>query len=128
MRRAVVVLTLVMSLSGVIDAKEGKRMKSFSNVTDNVIQLPPPVLHGGMSIAETLSKRESTRNFTSKPLTPSEISQVLWAAQGITRNWGGGLLLPRERCTLSNYIWSYEKGYITICPAPTSSYVSRIRT
>jgi len=102
MRRAVVVLTLVISLSGVIDANESKQMKSFSNVTDNVIQLPAPVLHGGMSIAETLSKRESTRNFTSKPLTPSEISQVLWAAQGITRNWGGrtapsaGALYPIE--------------------------------
>jgi len=117
---ALACLLLVINPSGVIDASEGEIMKSFSNVTDNVIQLPAPLLHGGMSIEETLAKRESTRNFTSKPLTPSEISQVLWAAQGITRNWGEGLLLPREQCTLSNYIWSYEKGYFTICPAPTS--------
>jgi hypothetical protein len=117
---ALACLLLVINPSGVIDASEGEIMKSFSNVTDNVIQLPAPLLHGGMSIEETLAKRESTRNFTSKPLTPSEISQVLWAAQGITRNWGEGLLLPREHCTLSNYIWSYEKGYFTICPAPTS--------
>ena len=102
MRHAVVILILVISLSGVVDAKESKTMKSFSNLTEKVIQLPAPVLHGGMSIAETLSKRESTRNFTSKLLTPSEISQVLWAAQGITRNWGGraapsaGALYPLE--------------------------------
>ena len=70
----VVVPLLMISSSGFIAAKENKKMKSFSNVTDKVIQLPAPLLHGGMSIEETLSKRESTRNFTSKPLTPSEIS------------------------------------------------------
>jgi SagB-type dehydrogenase family enzyme len=102
MRCPVVVMTLLISLSGVIDAKEGKKMRSLSNVTENVIQLPAPLLHGGMSLEETLAKRESTRNFSSKPLTPSEISQVLWAAQGITRSWGGratpsaGALYPLE--------------------------------
>jgi SagB-type dehydrogenase family enzyme len=102
MGRAAVVLTLVISLSGVIDAKEGKKMQLFSNVKESVVQLPAPLLHGGMSLEETLAKRESTRNFSSKPLTPSEISQVLWAAQGITRNWGGratpsaGALYPLE--------------------------------
>jgi len=95
-------MTLLISLSGVIDAKEGKKMRSLSNVTENVIQLPEPLLHGGMSLEETLAKRESTRNFSSKPLTPSEISQVLWAAQGSTRSWGGratpsaGALYPLE--------------------------------
>jgi SagB-type dehydrogenase family enzyme len=99
---AVAFLLLVMNPSGVIDAKESKKTKSFNNVTDEVIQLPAPLLHGGMSIEETLAKRESTRNFSSQPLTPSEISQVLWAAQGITRNWGGratpsaGALYPLE--------------------------------
>jgi len=99
---AVAFLLLVISPSSVIDAKEGKKMKSFSNVTDEAIQLPAPLLHGGMSIEETLAKRESTRNFTSKSLTLSEISQILWAAQGITRNWGGratpsaGALYPLE--------------------------------
>ena len=102
LRLAVVIPLLMISLSGDIDAKEGKKMKSFSNVTDKVIQLPAPLLHGGMSLEETLAKRESTRNFTSKPLTPFEISQVLWAAQGITRNWWGrttpsaGALYPLE--------------------------------
>lgn len=102
MRCAAVVLTSMISFSGVVDAKGDKKMKSFSNAEDNVIQLPAPLLHGGMSLEETLAKRESTRNFTSKPLTPSEISQVLWAAQGITRTWGGraapsaGALYPLE--------------------------------
>lgn len=77
-------------------------MKKISDVTDTVIQLPKPVLRGGMSIEETLAKRESIRNFTPEVLTPSAISQILWAAQGITRNWEGrtapsaGALYPLE--------------------------------
>jgi SagB-type dehydrogenase family enzyme len=77
-------------------------MKSLSDATDKAIQLPAPVLHGEMSVEETLAKRESIRNFSSEPLTPSELSQVLWAAQGITRTWGGrttpsaGALYPLE--------------------------------
>jgi hypothetical protein len=104
LRFVVVVPLFMISLSGVIDVKEGKKMKSFSNVTDKVIQLPAPLLHSGMSIEETLAKCESTRNFASKTLTPSKISQVLLAAQGITRIWGEELLLPPEHCTLSNCI------------------------
>jgi hypothetical protein len=120
MKFEVVVPPLMISLSGVIDAKEGKKMKSFSNVTDNVIQVPAPLLHGGMSIEKTLAKRDSTRNFASKTLTPSQISQVLLAAQGITRIWGDELLLPPEHCTLSNCIWSKKNAYFTICPAINS--------
>ena len=42
------------------------------------------------------------RHFTSIPLALSQISQILWAAQGITRDWGGrtapsaGALYPLE--------------------------------
>jgi len=53
-------------------------------------------------VETALEKRESVRHFTSKPLNLSQISQALWAAQGITRNWGGrtapsaGALYPLE--------------------------------
>ena len=77
-------------------------MKSLRNKTDKVIQLPEPATDGGMSVETALAKRESVRHFTSKPLNLSQISQALWAAQGITRNWGGrtapsaGALYPLE--------------------------------
>lgn len=67
-----------------------------------VISLPALRLKGEMSLEETLLKRHSVRTFTPQPLTLEEISQLLWAAQGITRDWGGrtapsaGALYPLE--------------------------------
>ena len=41
-----------------------------------------------MALTEALARRRSTRTFTAKPLTQAEISQLLWAAQGITDDKG----------------------------------------
>lgn len=66
------------------------------------IALPTPRMTGEMSLEEALLKRRSVRAFTSQPLTLEEISQLLWAAQGITSDWGGrtapsaGALYPLE--------------------------------
>jgi SagB-type dehydrogenase family enzyme len=66
------------------------------------IALPAPRLKGEMSLEETLAARRSVREFTEEELTMEEISQLLWAAQGITAAWGGrtapsaGALYPLE--------------------------------
>ena len=49
-----------------------------------VIDLPEPTLKGTVTVEETLAQRRSVRAFTSEPLTMQEISQLVWAAQGIT--------------------------------------------
>ncbi|MCP4605790.1 MAG: SagB/ThcOx family dehydrogenase [Proteobacteria bacterium] len=48
--------------------------------------LPLPRLSSEISLEETLSRRHSVRSYTKKQLTMEEISQLLWAAQGITHN------------------------------------------
>ena len=52
--------------------------------TDSFIQLPPPETLGTMSVEEAIQRRRSIRSYTSDPLSLQDVSQLLWAAQGIT--------------------------------------------
>ncbi|MGC9360786.1 MAG: SagB/ThcOx family dehydrogenase [Anaerolineae bacterium] len=67
-----------------------------------IIPLPAPRLEGDLSLEAALAQRRSVRSFTDAPLTLEEIGQLLWAAQGVTRDWGGrtapsaGALYPLE--------------------------------
>lgn len=66
------------------------------------ISLPAPRLKGEMTLEEAILKRRSRRDFEESPLTLAEISQIVWAAQGITDETGlraapsAGALYPLE--------------------------------
>ncbi len=53
-----------------------------------LIRLPHPNHHGKVSVEEAILKRRSIRRFRSEPLTLSQLSQLMWAAQGITASGG----------------------------------------
>ncbi|HUX90756.1 MAG TPA: SagB/ThcOx family dehydrogenase [Gallionellaceae bacterium] len=48
------------------------------------VNLPPPPAVGAMSLEEALTQRRSVREFIPGALTLSEVSRLLWAAQGST--------------------------------------------
>jgi len=52
------------------------------------IQLPNPVFRSGNSIEAVLKSRTIKRNLTDQQLTLNQVSQLLWAAQGVTVDWG----------------------------------------
>ncbi len=53
------------------------------------IKLPAPNFKGEISVEEALKKRRSVRNYKQTPLTLKELSQILWATDGKTADWGG---------------------------------------
>lgn len=53
--------------------------------TDGVIKLNPPDLNKGISVMAALKKRKTQREILDKKLTLQQLSELLWAADGINR-------------------------------------------
>lgn len=62
-----------------------------------IIQLPEPVITGGMPIMDALNKRSSCKNIDSKLLSNEQLSNLLWAAFGINRKDSGKRTAPSAR-------------------------------
>jgi SagB-type dehydrogenase family enzyme len=66
------------------------------------IKLPEPRAKSATSVEEALRGRRAPRTFGTAPVTLQEVGQLLWAAQGITGNYGrraapsAGGLFPLE--------------------------------
>lgn len=81
-----------------------------------MIKLPEPTYKGKISIETALHKRKSVRSYKNGPLSLSEISQLLWAAQGITRRNGrrtspsAGALYPLEIYLTTGHVQELSKG------------------
>ena len=79
----------------------------------------PPDQKGGKPIWETIVQRRSTREFARDSITFAELSQLIWATQGITsRAWGydfravpsAGALYPIETYIVANRVEEIPAG------------------
>jgi SagB-type dehydrogenase family enzyme len=68
-------------------------------------KLPAPDLEGGMSVAEAIAARRSVRVFEPSPLTDEALSQLLFAAQGITDQSRGFRAAPSAGATYPLETW-----------------------
>ncbi|MEA3345957.1 MAG: SagB/ThcOx family dehydrogenase [Chloroflexota bacterium] len=95
----------LLCISGIVALAAGCCRVSLSPQVEPLgekMRLPAPRLKSDISLEEALSRRRSVREYTEEPLGWEEIGQLLWAAQGITADWGGrtapsaGALYPLE--------------------------------
>ena len=62
-----------------------------------MIRLPPPQTEGGLPLMDAIRARQSSREFAERPLSPQLLSNLLWAAIGISHPERGGLTVPNAR-------------------------------
>jgi SagB-type dehydrogenase family enzyme len=90
-------LSLIAILSLVIGTEP-----SFTEESQDVIKLPEPQYSSSISVEMALRERRSVRAYRNSPLMLHEVSQLLWAVQGITDPYGfrtapsAGALYPLE--------------------------------
>jgi hypothetical protein len=86
------------------------------NEAGDIIKLPEPLDSGEISVEEALLERRSIRNYKDEALTLAEISQLLWAAQGITDPGGyrtapsAGALYPLEVYVVTGNVEGLQAG------------------
>jgi SagB-type dehydrogenase family enzyme len=83
------------------------------------VELPTPSRDGGGPLFSLLAKRRSLRKYENRPLLLQELSQLLWAANGVTRKQGryllrtapsAGALYPVETYVLVTRVESLAPG------------------
>jgi SagB-type dehydrogenase family enzyme len=73
-----------------------------TQTSPQLISLPAPREQGETSLEQAIAQRRSVRAFAERPLTMEQLSQLLWAAQGLTDPRGfrsapsAGALYPLE--------------------------------
>jgi len=81
---SVLVLVAISSLLIAFKPDLTSRTRERTTVAEGSFYLPSPKIKGLMTVEEAISRRRSIREYADEPLTLSQLSQVLWAAQGIT--------------------------------------------
>jgi SagB-type dehydrogenase family enzyme len=86
------------------------------------IKLPEPSRKGDLSLEEALSLRRSRRDLASGALTLNQVSQILWAAQGVTSKRGfrtapsAGALFPIEIYLVAEEVDGLKSGLYHYIP------------
>lgn len=112
-------ITVTIIFAVVLTLAEGCKTQK-KNISERkvirLVPLPQPEVKSSTSIEEALAGRRSRRDYSEKALQLKEVSQLLWAAQGITGENGkrtapsAGGIYPIEVYLVSNRVDSLTEG------------------
>ncbi len=92
-------------------------------IINKIIKLPEPKYDSNTSVEQALFERRSVREYKDVPLNLTEVSQLLWAAQGITEPRRGfrtapsaGALYPLEVYVVIGNVEEVTKGVYKYIP------------
>ncbi|MDY6966192.1 MAG: SagB/ThcOx family dehydrogenase [Halobacteriota archaeon] len=100
------------------DMKDNATIGSESEI----IKLPEPAIDGDVTIERALLERRSVRDYKEEPITLTELSQLLWAAQGVTDPRGfrtapsAGALYPLELYVVAGDVEDLPDGIYKYMP------------
>lgn len=115
MNPAIRLLSLIVMI--VLIANNGNSVMAANKTSESIaVQLPDPGRKGEHSLEAVLDERRSIRDLSAAELSLQQISQLLWAAQGITHARGlrtapsAGALYPLELYLLVAKVEGLEAG------------------
>lgn len=73
-----------LAIVGVLAGAGGLAPRPARSGATDAVTLPEPTRDGGLSLVQALARRRSVRHFSAAPLSMPQLSQLLWATQGIT--------------------------------------------
>jgi len=112
--RGTVLAVLVVSVVMFVAFKEGSTVKQGAGGVQT--SLVKAKLDGSVSIEKAIHTRRSVRSYKNKPVTIEQLSQLLWAAQGITSKQGlraspsAGALYPMELYVVASNVTDLDEG------------------
>ena len=114
MKYRILVIGVMIAIAATLTAEEPHSPEDFQ--VGAHIELPNPDLVGDMTVEQALSQRRSRREMATGTLTLVQVSQILWAAQGITRDGfyrtapSAGALYPMEIYLVSEKVDDLPQG------------------
>lgn len=112
---AAIIVSSGVSCAGVVPAT-GTDARSSTAATVTTTKLPPPRYSSNISIEESLLHRRSIREYSGEALTLADVSQLVWAAQGVTHPSGlrtapsAGALYPLEVYVVAGQVTGLAPG------------------
>lgn len=117
------ILLIIVSTAGMIGLRMKRSTTAAVEVNGLQIKLPPANIDGDLSLEAALLQRRSIRTYRPEALRVEQISQLLWAAQGVTDAHGGrtapsaGALYPLEITLLAGNVTGLPVGLYRYLPA-----------